>query len=55
MKLKPINALMKFFGRKPEQTLTEFAAEVKELSPEEKHELASLACEEMGAELDESS
>jgi hypothetical protein len=37
-----------FFGRKPGQTLTEFAAEIKELSPEEKAELVNGAAFELG-------
>jgi len=51
--MKPISALQKFFGRKQGQTLKEFAAEVKELTPEEKYELASLAAKELGEELED--
>jgi hypothetical protein len=35
-------ALKKFFGFKPGQTLKEFAAEVRELSPESQQELGDL-------------
>ena len=41
-------ALMTYFGRKPNQTLNEFMAEVKALSPESKNELVIGACREMG-------
>jgi hypothetical protein len=39
--------LMAFF-RKPEQTVSEFSAELKALQPEEKQELAVGAANEMG-------
>jgi hypothetical protein len=40
--------LMRFFGRKPNQTLTEFAAEVNTLSKDEQIELAQLTAAELG-------
>lgn len=45
--MKPIAILMKFFGRKPGQTLAQFGAEVKKLSSNEKEELVELAAKEM--------
>ena len=51
--LKPVTALKKFFGLHPGQTLKGFADEIKALEPGEKLELARLACEEMGEELEE--
>ena len=51
--MKPMAALRKFFGSKPGgQTLKEFADEVRQLTQEEKIELAGLACEEMGETLE---
>jgi hypothetical protein len=44
-------ALKDFFGMKPGETLQEFLAEIRALSPEEKHNLAMLACQELGYEL----
>jgi hypothetical protein len=44
-------ALKEFFGLKPGETLQEFLAEIRALSAEEKHNLAMLACAEMGWEL----
>ena len=51
--MKPIGAIHKFFGLKQGQTLKQFADEIKALSPEEKHDIAKGACEEMGVELEE--
>ena len=39
--------LIDFMGKKPGQTTTEFAAELKQLSTEEKFELATLALIEL--------
>lgn len=39
--------LKEFFGMKPGQTLTDFMAEIKALSPLEKDQLASAAAREM--------
>lgn len=44
--------LMKFFGRKPGQSLSEFNAEIKALTPEDKEELVTLAAKELGVEID---
>lgn len=43
--------LKKFLGFLPGETLQEFAAELKSLSPAEKRELAELAAKEMGVSL----
>jgi hypothetical protein len=40
--------LKEYFGMLPGQSLADFAAEVKKLSVDEKHELASLAAIELG-------
>ena len=50
--MKAITAMKKFFGLKPGQSLKDFSAEVKELTAEDKRELAELACAEMGVELE---
>jgi hypothetical protein len=49
--MTPIVCLRTFFGHKEGQTLQGFAAEIKELSEEEKMHLAALAAEEMDVEL----
>jgi hypothetical protein len=46
-----ITVLKRYFGQKPGQTLGEFSQEVRELSDTDKHELASLAADELGVEL----
>lgn len=51
-KVKPISILMKFFGRRDNQSLTDFADEVKKLSPEEKADLVDLAAKELGIDVD---
>lgn len=43
--------LKKFFGTKPHQTLKEFVAEVKELTPKDREELAGML-EKEGYEVD---
>lgn len=48
----PAVALKSFFGMKEGQTLQGFLAEIKELSEEERLNLAKLVCEEMGWELE---
>lgn len=40
--------LKEYFGLKDGQTLSEFAAEVKQLSTESKHEMAVAAAEQLG-------
>ncbi len=52
--MKPLATLKKFFGFRPGEGISQFAAEVKQLSDEERIELARLAAEAMGTELDES-
>jgi hypothetical protein len=42
-----------FFGYRPGDGLKQFAAELAELSEEEQTELAQLAAEELGVELEE--
>lgn len=51
MEKSPMMILKDFFGYKPGQSLQEFAAEIKELSAEEKATLVSLAAKEMGVEI----
>ena len=43
--------LNKYFGRKAGQGLGDFANELRQLSKEEKHDLAELAARELGVEL----
>ena len=50
--MKATSIFMKFFGRKPGQTLVQFAAEIKALGADEKAELAKLAAKELGVEYD---
>lgn len=50
--LTPIVAIRTFFGMRPGDTLHDFAAEIKQLSEEEKIYLARGACAELGCELD---
>jgi hypothetical protein len=38
--MTPVQAIKTFFGLKPGQSLTDFMGELKQLSPEEKKELA---------------
>lgn len=45
-----VSVLKKYFGYLPGQTLKEFAAEVRELSPSDKDELVALANEAMPKE-----
>lgn len=47
---KQIKIFANFFGRKPGQSLKEFSVEIQQLSAEEKHELATLAAQELGVE-----
>lgn len=46
-----VQAIRHFFGMKPGESLSEFMAELKALSPEEKQELAELSAKELGVEL----
>jgi hypothetical protein len=48
-----VKVLMTYFGKKEGQSLPDFAAELKALSPEEKKELAEGAAKELGVELTE--
>lgn len=48
--MNTIKILNAFFGRHPGQTLREFADELKQLTKEEKRELAALAAAEPGVE-----
>lgn len=45
--------LKNYFGLKPGQGLKDFAAEVKELSVEDKRELTELAAVELGVKIQE--
>jgi hypothetical protein len=51
---KPLSVLSTYFNSDPDtrKPLKEFAAEIKELSPEEKMELATLAAADLGVELE---
>lgn len=49
--LTPTAAIRDYFGQKPGQSLKEFVEEIKALSPEDKHELASLTAKELGGNL----
>ena len=40
--------LREFFGYRPGETLKEFSAELKQLTPDERAELAALAAAELG-------
>lgn len=46
--MKYVRIFHDFFGRKPGQSLAEFSKELKELSPDERDELATLAAAELG-------
>lgn len=48
--MKQVSIFSKFFGRKPGQSLADFSKELKQLSPAEKDELATLAAVELGVE-----
>lgn len=48
--MKQVSIFSKFFGRKSGQSLAAFAKELKQLSAEEKDELATLAAAELGVE-----
>lgn len=48
-----VKVLKEYFGFKPHQSLMDFSAELKALSPEEKQYLAEGAAKELGVELDE--
>ena len=50
--MKPLGILKTYFGFKDGQGLKDFADEVKQLSPQEKRELAELAAKEMGVAVD---
>lgn len=52
-KKTPLFILRTFFGKLPNQTLQEFANEVRMLSLDEKKELVELAAVELGVEVDE--
>lgn len=54
--MKAMSILSKYFNAKDEpgvKTLSEFAAEVRELSENDKIELATLAAKELGEELEQ--
>lgn len=44
--------LKEFFGYQPQQTMKEFSAELGQLSEDEKDELARLAAQALGVELE---
>lgn len=50
--LKFVTACRKFFGMKSGETLTEFMAEVKALTPEDRKELAELLSVELNEEVE---
>jgi len=45
------SAAKRFFGLKPGETLQEFAAELKQLTPADKEELCVLLSKELGEEV----
>lgn len=49
--LKSIGVLKEFFGLKEGQTNMEFLHELKELSPDERKELSTLAAAQLGVDL----
>lgn len=49
--LSAVTILKEFFGLKEGQTNMDFLQEIKQLSAEERQELALAACEQLGAEL----
>lgn len=51
---KPLTILNKYFNTDPDnkKSMSEFSAEVKQLSDEDKHELATLAGQELGLEVE---
>ena len=51
--MSPIIVLKTYFGIKEGQTLTDFMAEVKKLTPEQKDELVALAAKELGVTVTE--
>jgi exonuclease VII large subunit len=50
--VKPTAILAKYF-REKDQSLTDFAKEIRALTPEDKAELAALAAIELGVEVEE--
>ena len=50
--MKTTSILAKYFRDPTRETLAEFAAELRTLSPEERLELAKLAAIEMGVEVE---
>lgn len=48
---KKIMVLKEYFGLKPDQSVMQFASEMKALSEGEKNELAELAAKELGVTL----
>jgi hypothetical protein len=50
--ITPVVALRNFFGMKAGQTTAEFLAELKELSPAARQELAELCAAELGVKLE---
>ena len=50
--VKSVAILKNFFGFLPGQSLTDFAKELRALSPEEKAELVALAAIELGVEVE---
>ncbi len=53
--LKAGAILLKFFGKLDGQTTADFAKELRDLSVQERNELAEMAAKEMGVEVDHSS
>ena len=51
--MKFVSACMKFFGRKPDQSLNDFLAETKKLTTEDKAELKPLLEKEIGETIEE--
>ncbi len=52
IKMKFGAACMRFFGKKPGESLQQFAAELRALTKEDKAELAALLAVALGAEIE---
>lgn len=51
--MKLVSALMKFFGKKKDQTIQEFVDEAKRLTPTDKEELKTLLGKELGQKIED--
>ena len=51
--MTPVQVLREYFGMKPGQSLADFAKELKELTPEDRNELVTLAAEKLNVTVKE--